>query len=167
MQIGPIQNLYDDHRQVENRLGRLDALLAAPADTPGLETDLESIVRFLEEDLEIHLLHEERGLFPVLERYIGREAGPIAVMLMEHAEMRRLVGGLRQAFDAWRQQRNPATASALSDAARQAAGLLYEHIAKEDQVLFPLAQRAFAESDVQEVGERMAAVNDPAKEARR
>lgn len=154
-----IDQLYEEHRDVVSKLQRLDTLLAGALGADNA-AELESIVRFLETDLEVHLQVEEQALFPVLERYIGREGGPIAVMLMDHEDLRKRVRELRAAFEAWRQQPEPTPAviSELAYTAGQLSSLLYEHIMKEDNVLFVMARQHFNESDAQEVDGLTAAV---------
>jgi hemerythrin-like domain-containing protein len=88
-----------------------------------------------------HHAKEEDALFPAMVK-AGAPArgGPIDVMLEEHAEGRRLLGAM---------QTGPAAARAAS--ARRYIALLREHIDKENDVLFPLADAVLDERDQAEV----------------
>lgn len=78
-----------------------------------------------------HHAKEEKQLFPVLEQYgVPREGGPIGVLLSEHEEGRALVRTFAQG--------DPRTAP---EAIRRYVTLLREHIAKENEVLFPMSDQ--------------------------
>jgi hemerythrin-like domain-containing protein len=84
---------------------------------------------------------EERVLFPALERRgIPREAGPIAIMLAEHDQGRAAIRRMAEAG-----ARSEALAYAL--AAADYAALLRQHIAKENQVLFAMADQMLSAED--------------------
>jgi hemerythrin-like domain-containing protein len=89
---------------------------------------------------ECHHAKEEGYLFPEMEKAgIAREHGPIGVMLAEHACGRRFVGEMAGAVPGIRQKGDPQAAEAFAMAARGYGALLTQHIAKEDHILFPMA----------------------------
>lgn len=94
---------------------------------------------------------EEGLLFPLLEkRGMRREGGPIGVMLMEHEQGRWLIremAAATRAYSAGDAEARPR----WSAAARGYAHLLRQHIAKENQVLFPMADRLLTDCDQQEI----------------
>lgn len=165
--------LYDAHRRLMEALGKLDralALLEGAEDAEerralaGVFAELGGVFR---RELESHLAQEERHLFPVLERYLGREGGPVGVMLLEHEELRRRVGAYDQAVGAWgaaadgRGGADGATAerSAARDLAEAAGGLsalLAEHAHKEDAILFPMALRCLTDEELRAVAAALA-----------
>ena len=117
----------------------LRELAAAEADLgQGDGTSLAGLVRFLQGDVLRHFVVEEEALFPVLARHIGSAQGPLAVMHAEHAEFRRLLGALDRAVNAQDVPQQHAHAAQLIE-------LLRGHIAKEDNVLFPMALRMLSE----------------------
>jgi hemerythrin-like domain-containing protein len=88
-----------------------------------------------------HHAKEERHLFPALTATAGA-AAPIAVLLSEHQEGRRLVAEISSALEKGQ----------LGDAAeglRAYGVLLRAHIDKEEGVLFPLADRALGPDEQQ------------------
>ena len=93
-----------------------------------------------------HHAKEERVLFEAMARHgMSTESGPIAMMLYEHDEGRRLTAGLRDA--AQRLAAGDASASGVvADYARAYGELLRQHIFKEDNILFPMAARVIAPS---------------------
>ena len=66
------------------------------------------------------------------------EGGPIAVMLAEHDQGRAYTRGMVDAAQRLKQGDGDA-AQQLVDNALGYAGLLRQHIQKEDQILFPMA----------------------------
>ena len=84
-----------------------------------------------------HHAKEEAHLFPALvEHGIPNEGGPIGVMLQEHEEGRALVRTFAEG--------DSGTAVA---AIRRFVILLREHIAKENEILFPMADQVIPERE--------------------
>lgn len=90
---------------------------------------------------------EEACLFPLLEKKgMPHDAGPIGVMLYEHGQGRELIQSMAQASEALASGRKDA-AMQWADAALDYAALLRSHIAKENDILFVMADRLLSESD--------------------
>ena len=88
-----------------------------------------------------HHAKEEEVLFPELERRgVKREAGPIGVMLTEHEAGRAYIRAMSDGLK--RLERGEADAlSAIRNNAHSYRDLLRAHIYKENNVLFPMAER--------------------------
>ena len=143
------QVLMHEHEVIEQALGLLDAAAARLARGESVPPrDLEQLLEFFAVFADgCHHAKEEGILFPALEAAgVPRDGGPIAVMLSEHEVGRRLVGRMRRdstaaaGGDAGARRR-------FADAAREYVDLLAQHIAKENQVLFPAADARLSESD--------------------
>lgn len=97
---------------------------------------------------QCHHGKEETLLFPAMEKAgIPREGGPICVMLMEHEMGRNYIKGMREAWKNY-QCGNKKAASTFGCHAAEYISLLTNHIDKENQCLFPMAEGRLA-SEVQ------------------
>ncbi len=107
-----------------------------------------------------HHLKEEKLLFPALEeKGIARDGGPIGMMLTEHEEGRSYVRAMAEALKG---EVPPKTV--LVENARAYLSLLRDHIRKEDEILFNMADevlsseeqkkllREFEEHEAKEIG---------------
>jgi hemerythrin-like domain-containing protein len=127
----PTEILRDEHAVI---LRALDAVEAAAArleqGQPPPESWWTAMIAWLRAFADrTHHAKEERALFPAMVKAgIPSEGGPIGVMLAEHVEGRALIEGLAEP-DPGRRARS----------ARAYVALLRAHIAKENEVLFPLA----------------------------
>jgi hemerythrin-like domain-containing protein len=116
-------------RAVSDRIGRAEPVQTA---------DLDGIMEFLSVFVDkCHHAKEEEFLFPALEaRGVQREGGPIGVLTAEHEMGRRLAADLENAAA---QYAGAGSTAALRSAIREYVVLLTEHIQKENEVLFALA----------------------------
>lgn len=93
-----------------------------------------------------HHAKEESILFvELVENGMPARQSPIEAMLMEHEQGRDLVRRMEDAARRLLDSEN-GSESALAEAARGYATLLREHIAKEDLILYPLAERILPEA---------------------
>ncbi len=91
---------------------------------------------------------EEVCLFPCLEkRGIPREGGPIGVMLAEHEEGRRLARQISEVTDSY----SEADRGLLTQLCEEYVGLLTQHILKENNVLFAMADGVMTDDDQAQV----------------
>ena len=94
-----------------------------------------------------HHSKEEAHLFPALAPYgLTPDRGPVAVMLAEHQEGRADVKALDAAITALAAD-EPGAGERFAQAARAYTKLLRSHIGKENEVLFPLANRMFSQAE--------------------
>jgi hemerythrin-like domain-containing protein len=134
----PTQILSDEHRVIERVLGALEGLTTRSlmGSLDHWKNALDFIRHFAD---QCHHYKEEKVLFPALEEHgIPRDGGPVGMMLIEHEEGRSYVKAMFAALG----QIEAADESAQSDLfenARQYVRLLREHIQKEDDVLFRMA----------------------------
>lgn len=140
--MNPIETLKAEHRVIERTLDALDAWAAAMVSRNADErAELSRFVAFVQDFVDpIHHGKEEDILFAeMVEHGFSRQQGPLAVMLHEHRECRDLIQVLaiftRQATH-W----NEGERSQIARAAHGYAALLRQHIAKEDQILYPISQ---------------------------
>jgi hemerythrin-like domain-containing protein len=107
----------------------------------------EKAVTFLREFADkCHHGKEEHLLFKrMTERGFPAQSGPIAVMLSEHEAGRAYIRGM--ADGAAKLGADPAAAIQIAESARGYIDLLRAHIGKENNVLFPMADRALTPDD--------------------
>ena len=101
--------------------------------------DLTRLVDFLKLFADkCHHGKEEGIFFPAMEKYgIANEGGPIGQMLKEHIQGRAYIAAMAEAVAAV-----PMDAKAFAAGAAFYVALMRDHIAKENDILFPLGDRA-------------------------
>ncbi|CAH2031491.1 hemerythrin domain-containing protein [Trichlorobacter ammonificans] len=93
-----------------------------------------------------HHAKEEDVLFTALiDNGMPREHSPVAAMLMEHERGRAFVGALEEAVTE-AEAGNRQAYGRIAENALGYAALLRDHIAKEDGILYPLAERIVPEA---------------------
>jgi hemerythrin-like domain-containing protein len=145
-----IDDLRHEHDAILSALGILDAMVGKLGGRkPPTGEDLRGFLGFLEEFADkCHHGKEEGILFPALVAAgIPEQGGPIGQMLADHVEGRKLIMAMEAAA-------SPVNARAFAAAAGGYAGLLRSHIAKENDVLFPAAERALPAAELDEIFER-------------
>jgi hemerythrin-like domain-containing protein len=132
--------LKHDHRVIEKMLAVLEKLTQSPAEP--LET-WEKVVDFIRNFADrCHHLKEEKILFPALEeRGVPRQGGPIGMMLLEHEEARAYVRGMADGLELAKGDPEAATPIIFGNAEAYLR-LLRQHIDKEDDILFEMADEA-------------------------
>ena len=134
----PTAMLSGEHRVIERVLAAVEKLLVVPPaqSLSHWKKALDFIRNFAD---ECHHLKEEKLLFPAMEAHgIPREGGPIGMMLMEHEEGRSHVRAMRAAIEGLERGESGGVDSLLRYA-RAYLRLLTEHIQKEDDILFRIA----------------------------
>ncbi len=147
-----IEILVQEHRVIERVLGALETAasrVAGPGESgPSFFIDACEFIHGFADGF--HHLKEENVLFETLAQYgMPRHGGPIAVLLAEHDQGRAFARGLRAAAERWA----GGDASARADAVEHAQAyvdLMRQHIAKEENILFVMAEQ-FLPPDVQEL----------------
>jgi len=154
--------LSDEHRVIEQVLAVLERLTKRPVaeSLDSWKKTLDFIRGFAD---GCHHFKEEKVLFPAMEAHgIPTDGGPIGMMLLEHEEGRGYVRSMLAALEAVQTE---ATKQTLLSNATSYLRLLKEHIQKEDEILFRMADdvisaeeqkellRAFEEHEAQEMGQ--------------
>jgi len=155
--IDPIEVLMEEHRVIEKGLDALDAFskrVESKEIQEGAQT-LGQLVEFIQEFADrTHHGKEEDILFDeMVKNGFSKESGPIAVMLSEHDEGRSYVRGLKeysQKAEAWTEDDR----KKIRFLASSFVTLLRQHIQKEDQILYPMAQSRLSSEVMQTIAER-------------
>lgn len=164
--------LREEHQVILRVLEVLETLLerhrrGEPLEAEALGRCLEFFRLFAD---ACHHAKEEDLLFPVLEdRGIPNEGGPIGVMLHEHRMARSLVARMSDELEALAAGGGGGGGDGGKGGGDDGAGrfeavatdyldLLRQHIAKEDQVLFPMGDGVMTAEDQQELAARFCEV---------
>jgi hemerythrin-like domain-containing protein len=158
----PTQVLMDEHQLI---LAVLDSLEeAADRLDSGDKIDPEFFLDAAEFVVDFadgcHHSKEENILFVAMTAMnMPQDSGPVAVMLSEHDEGRRYTDGFRSAAEQMKQ----GDAAAAADVVRNVfdyVNLLREHINKENNVLFPMAEQIIGPDLMKKVSEDFQRVID-------
>jgi hemerythrin-like domain-containing protein len=154
--VSVTEDLKTEHRAIERMLAVLEAaaqrLESGQRVRPGLLREAVDFVRNFAD--RCHHGKEEENLFPRMEAAgVPRAGGPLGVMLAEHDQGRRYVAAIANAIDAY-EGGDGSAAAIIAESARGYVGLLRQHIGKEDNVLFPMADRVLSLEDQRELEQR-------------
>jgi hemerythrin-like domain-containing protein len=143
------KNLEDDHVHILKLIEVMNRIIGSESPEIG---HLESIVDIIRNFADgLHHAKEENQYFPYLaKRGFSLTQGPVAVMLHEHVLGREHVKEIAESIPLYKNG-NPA---ALGNIYRNMAGyaeLLQNHISKENNILFRMADNALSETDNQEL----------------
>jgi hemerythrin-like domain-containing protein len=143
--------LREEHQVILRVLGCFEMALreareSGVLDLPTFEKFIEFFRGFAD---QCHHCKEEDRLFPVLvSAGIPKEGGPIGCMLAEHERARAFVRSIAERLAA-AGQGNAAALEFVVDQGELYIDLLRNHIAKEDNVLFNMADGVLDESAVE------------------
>ena len=141
--------LMDEHRVIERVLDALQTAAQVAAKNgvvrPAFFSDAADFIRGFADGCHHH--KEEGVLFKMMvENGMPAQGGPVGVMLHEHELGRQFTRGMRSAAEQWQ----AGDASARQKVVENALGyvaLLRQHIIKEDNILFPMADRIIPSAD--------------------
>ena len=137
-----IDTLMEEHRRIERAIIALVAFAEHTEDAASDRPRLARFVTFLSRYADARHHHkEEEVLFKAMvDAGFPQRGGPIGMMLSEHDTGRAAVALLRSlslGTAPW----NAGDRALLREAANDYAALLFEHIRKEDGILYPMARQ--------------------------
>jgi len=134
--------LRKEHDAILKMLGATEeAARRLDAGTPVTVATLEGLVEFFRLFADkCHHGKEEDLLFPLLESHgLPRSGGPTGVMLHEHEQGRALIRQMVESAEAYKGGK-PGAGRNWAQAARAYTELLRQHIHKENNILFVMAE---------------------------
>lgn len=155
-----IRSLEFEHRHIESVLAVLSTACSFDARIEPAVELIAGCVDFIEQYADgRHHAKEEHVLFEHMSAWgYSLEAGPLACMLSQHAECRRLTAQMKQWLCEPASEQAKRVAS-LRGAARRYIDLLSRHIVVEDSVLFPSALVRLPRNVLEQVARRYAEVD--------
>lgn len=145
------ETLKHEHEAVKLMMKIMDAACEKLNAQQKLDTqDMDDMIDFLKVFVDrCHHGKEEQILFPRLEAAgVPKEGGPIGVMLAEHEQGRVCIRNMSQAVEDYKAGNTAATTELVANIAAYIE-LLKQHIDKENNVLFAMADRLLP-AEVQE-----------------
>lgn len=141
--------LREEHRVIQRMLAVLEGVAGSiergGQPSPAALTKALDFIRGFAD--ACHHGKEEECLFPLLEaRGVARQRGPIGIMLLEHEQGRTFVQAVAHALERYEQDDRAAGAT-IAENLRGYSQMLRSHILKENEVLFPLADRLLSDDD--------------------
>ena len=143
----PTDVLKEEHKGIKVGLSILGKVAdKLQADQPVPPEHLEQLVDFIRTFADrCHHGKEEDLLFnEMVKAGIPKQGGPIAVMLMEHDQGRAYVRGMADAISAYKAG-DVRAGYKIAENARGYIRLLTQHIDKEDNILYPIADARLTE----------------------
>jgi hemerythrin-like domain-containing protein len=152
----PTEILTDEHRLIVEVLDSLeeaaDRLDSGDNVAPDFFLEAAEFVAGFAD--RCHHGKEEDILFVAMTaRDMPQDAGPVAVMLQEHEQGRAFTAGFRSAAEEMKEGDEAAAADVVRNV-YDYVNLLREHINKEDNVLFPMADQIIPADTMQAVSEK-------------
>ncbi|MFV9511257.1 hemerythrin domain-containing protein [Tepidibacillus sp. LV47] len=140
---GFLEVLYDDHEKALVELDQLEKQLdlVRKGELERAKIRIAAFARFLEDSLNLHFVQEEKALFPIMAAKIG-PGGPVMVMEMEHNELREAQQALKAEL-----LKESIDAERILQYGSSIIEVLRNHIAKENQVLFPMSEQILSADD--------------------
>jgi hemerythrin-like domain-containing protein len=143
------QQLKDEHEGIKTMLSVMEKI----SDTieKGMDLNIDhfsGIIEFLKGFADkCHHGKEEDILFPAMvNNGVPEKGGPIAVMLMEHQMGREYIKSMSEGLDSYRNG-NKAAIKDMISFAMQYVDLLRNHIEKENNILFMMADWVINETE--------------------
>ncbi len=146
----PIGILLEEHKmlqQITEKLVMLTEKVQRAEIPDSVIEELSQLKHIVDELLEAekHYLREENALFPVLERHGISE--PPAIMWMEHNQLREKKKQLKVLIENFTKMNFSDFKRQLGELAKAVNDMLNRHIYKENNILFPVAQRVVTEQE--------------------
>ena len=149
------ERLRKEHQHALKQLALLDEAAGRLAES-GYSADdhgvVREAVRFVNNEVRVHNEREEQYLFPEMERVIPPN-GPTAVMKTEHRMLWDTLDRIEKALPDVSETSTREQLMELYQSASAVVQLLGNHIAKEDNILFPMAEAHLSTEQMQRLAD--------------
>jgi regulator of cell morphogenesis and NO signaling len=147
-----LKQLKSEHPPLLGQLEGLYGLTQKIDQEIDVETNFAALITKVKEfkaALDPHSEREEGVLFPMMGVYIGTTSGPIAVMEYEHDQAKANIGEFLGKAESGLASTEETKKTA--ELIQNAYFILTEHFSKEENVLFPMAERMLTEEEKEEL----------------
>lgn len=155
----PIDYLYADHFRLWSICDHLDRLASEDVADPAPQI-AQAVIKYLEQDLPLHIADEEDDLFPLLRIRCDPAQDIEAVLATlhdEHQNEMQLRGALVPHLRRIAAGQPPERLAAIGRRFAIIAGNVRRHLSREESLVLPLARRQLSPADMKAIGRRMAA----------
>ncbi len=155
--LRPTDVLRHEHRRLEERLAGLSEALELIGER-GAENQLldriEETASHIDREMAVHHRKEEEGLFPVLTPYLDRHLN-LDGRIADHEDLRIMSGKFRAAIAECRaDDADLFAAQMLRGYGLYIVHLVLEHLLKEDQILFLVAEHCLSAEEEADIFRR-------------
>jgi regulator of cell morphogenesis and NO signaling len=152
----PLQQLMNEHVALRIKMDEFYEVteeIDYESDTDIMElfTKLHEQILTFTNHLKAHSTKEEEGLFPLIQRRLSDKDKTIEVMEYEHHKAEQHLQDFLTEAAQWNETQDVDEARYLTVLAVQAYTTLIEHFAKEEKVLFPLAEKILSADEKEEL----------------
>ncbi|NKB87580.1 MAG: hypothetical protein GKS06_05115 [Acidobacteria bacterium] len=155
--LRPTDVLKHEHRRIEERLSALSEALEMLGDrgaVPSVLDRVEDLAQRIDLEMAAHHRKEEEGLFPVLAPHLDRELN-LDGRIADHEDLKIMSGKFKDAIEECREdQSDTFAAQMLRGYGLYIVHLVLEHLLKEDQILFLVAEHCLSADEEADVFER-------------
>ncbi|MDR6124396.1 MULTISPECIES: hemerythrin domain-containing protein [Bacillaceae] len=151
-----LKQLKSEHPPLLEQLEKLYTLTQNIDQELNVEEDFIELieqVKAFKAALDPHSEREEGVLFPMMGTYIGTTSGPIAVMEYEHDQAKTNIGSFLTNAEVT--EASTEEKKRLAELIQNAYFILTEHFSKEENVLFPMAERMLTDEEKAELYKRI------------
>jgi hemerythrin-like domain-containing protein len=162
--LRPTDVLKHEHRRIEERLSALSAALETLGERgsePAILDRIEEIARRIDREMALHHRKEEEGLFPILAPYLDEHLN-LDGRVADHEDLNIMSGKFKAAIEECRgAPANRFAAQMLRGYGLYIVHLVLEHLLKEDQILFLVAEHSLSAEEEAEVFRRFRRIDGP------
>lgn len=152
----PLQQLKDEHKSLRENIDRFYEIAEEIEYESGSEvlelfSELFKRVSVFNNELEAHSKREDEGLFPMMDRRLGDKDRTIETMEYEHRKAEQHLRDFLDEAALVGEDIDEYDAQTITVYAVQAYATLTQHFAKEENMLFPLAERILSAEEKDEL----------------
>ena len=137
----PTDMLKEEHQHVLQKLDDLEDIISRLDKKEEISAKLRELASFFETDFWVHFTKEEEALFPEIEKFIPRNDSPTGMMLVEHEDLRNTNKEFQVAVTEYFGASDSAGVKrTIQEHGSQFIEVLRQHIDKEDNILFIMAE---------------------------
>ncbi|WP_186579687.1 hemerythrin domain-containing protein [Aquibacillus kalidii] len=160
----PLQQLKDEHVELMMDMNLFYDIaeeidFGSGNDVVQLFMELYEKVLIFVDKLEIHANREENVLFPMMSQVLGMNDKTIEQMEYEHEKAERHLQDFLTEAAQVDSSLDEHDAQSISVHAVQAYATLTQHFAKEEKVLFPLAEKILSEAEKKKLEQLLQTIN--------